>query len=105
MFSGFHDAGQQQRESYEDSDINTQLTDLWTTLAPFYRELHAYVRRRLVQRYGPERIRPDGPLPAHLLGKNLWNRDVFYYNTRNMSGKETMHIHKSEKNPVLPAKW
>jgi peptidyl-dipeptidase A len=68
---GFHDAGQQQRESYEDSDINTQLTELWTALAPLYRELHAYVRRRLVERYGPERVRPDGPLPAHLLGEDL----------------------------------
>jgi peptidyl-dipeptidase A len=69
--NGFHDAGQQQRESYEDSDFNSQLTDLWTTLAPLYRQLHAYVRRRLVELYGSERVRPDGPLPAHLLG-NMW---------------------------------
>jgi hypothetical protein len=71
---GFHDAGQQQRESYEDSDFNSQLTDLWTNVAPLYRQLHAYVRRRLVERYGSERVRPDGPLPAHLLGENMLNR-------------------------------
>ena len=70
LFKGFHDAGQQLRESYEDPDVNTQLTELWTTLAPLYRELHAYVRHHLVQRYGSERVRPDGPMPAHLLGED-----------------------------------
>ncbi|KAJ9595075.1 hypothetical protein L9F63_013640, partial [Diploptera punctata] len=69
--NGFHDAGQQMRESYEDPDFNTHLSELWATLAPLYRELHAYVRHHLVRRYGPERVRPDGPLPAHLLG-NMW---------------------------------
>ena len=84
MGLGFHDAGQQQRESYEDSDFNSQLTDLWTTLAPLYRQLHAYVRRRLVEWYGSERVRPDGPLPAHLLGENTWNRRLLNRNQRNM---------------------
>lgn len=84
MGLGFHDAGQQQRESYEDSDFNSQLTDLWTTLAPLYRQLHAYVRRRLVKWYGSEHVRPDGPLPAHLLGENTWNRELLNHNQRNM---------------------
>lgn len=84
MGLGFHDAGQQQRESYEDSDLNSQLTDLWTTLAPLYRQLHAYVRRRLVEWYGSERVRSDGPLPAHLLGENTWNRGLLNCNQQNM---------------------
>jgi peptidyl-dipeptidase A len=85
---GFHDAGQQQRESYEDSDFNSQLTELWTTLAPLYRQLHAYVRRRLVERYGSERVRSDGPLPAHLLGENMWNSDMVTCNQESIQKSE-----------------
>ncbi|XP_042898194.1 angiotensin-converting enzyme-like [Parasteatoda tepidariorum] len=41
------------------------------TLKPLYRELHAYVRRKLIEKYSESYIKPDGPIPAHLLG-NLW---------------------------------
>lgn len=36
-------------------------------ILPLYKELHAYVRARLMEVY-PGHIEPDGPLPAHLLG-------------------------------------
>jgi peptidyl-dipeptidase A len=46
---------------------------LWAQLRPLYVSLHAYVRGRLRQQYGP--IVPEaGPIPAHLLG-NLWQQD------------------------------
>lgn len=95
---GFHDAGQQQRESYEDSDFNSQLTELWTTLAPLYRQLHAYVRRRLVESYGSEHVRPDGPLPAHLLGKNMWNSGLLNRNQRNMCKPKNFIFDQKSRN-------
>ncbi|KAM6211277.1 angiotensin-converting enzyme 2 [Sarcoramphus papa] len=42
-------------------------------LKPLYQQLHAYVRHRLEQFYGPELISSTGCLPAHLLG-DMWGR-------------------------------
>ena len=50
-----------------------ELERLWEQLRPLYLSLHAYVRTRLRDKYGP--IVPEkGPIPAHLLG-NLWQQD------------------------------
>lgn len=38
-----------------------------TQIMPLYKELHAYVRAKLIEVYG-DRIDPEGHLPAHLLG-------------------------------------
>ena len=46
---------------------------LWAELRPMYLQLHAYVRRRLKERYGDDVIGTDGTLPAHLLGESLYN--------------------------------
>ena len=35
---------------------------------PLYKELHAYVRSKLIETYPGGHIHPEGPLPAHLLG-------------------------------------
>ena len=45
---------------------------LWAELRPMYLQLHAYVRRRLKERYGDDVIGTDGTLPAHLLGESLY---------------------------------
>ncbi|NXS69004.1 ACE2 enzyme, partial [Pandion haliaetus] len=42
-------------------------------IKPLYKQLHAYVRHRLEQIYGPEFISSTGCLPAHLLG-DMWGR-------------------------------
>jgi peptidyl-dipeptidase A len=47
------------------------LERLWNQVRPLYLSLHTYVRARLVEKYGPQVVPPDGPIPAHLLG-NLW---------------------------------
>lgn len=62
------------RFSYEVQDLNAELTETWLKLQPLYKELHTFVRRKLIQRYGLRFIRQDGPIPAHLLG-NLWAQD------------------------------
>jgi peptidyl-dipeptidase A len=49
----------------------TEVDRLWAQVKPLYDALHAYVRARLVARYGADVVPPDGPIPAHLLG-NMW---------------------------------
>ena len=71
---GFKDTGEQERSAYEESDLEDQLDSVWHDLLPLYRQLHAHVRRRLVERYGSDRIRSDGPIPAHLLGVLIYSR-------------------------------
>ena len=41
---------------------------------PLYLSLHTYVRAKLVEKYGPNVVPPDGPIPAHLLG-NIWAQE------------------------------
>lgn len=57
------------RSIYEIPDLEDELLEVWNAIEPFYKEIHAYVRRRLIERYGSHRIRADGPIPAHLLGE------------------------------------
>ncbi|XP_039290026.1 angiotensin-converting enzyme isoform X1 [Nilaparvata lugens] len=71
--NGFRDAGDQQKSQYEDEGFGQQITEIWSSLSPLYRQLHAYVRRKLADYYGPRRVRPDGPIPAHILG-NMWGQ-------------------------------
>lgn len=55
------------------------------TIFPFYQQLHAYIRGKLIETYPFSGIKPDGPIPAHLLGKNNINKSlctVFYVMTR-----------------------
>ncbi|KFQ88824.1 Angiotensin-converting enzyme 2 [Phoenicopterus ruber ruber] len=42
-------------------------------IKPLYQQLHAYVRHRLEEVYGPKLINSTGCLPAHLLG-DMWGR-------------------------------
>ncbi|CAH2056638.1 unnamed protein product, partial [Iphiclides podalirius] len=69
--TGFRDAGDQMRSAYEDPSLRSSVEEVYNQVAPLYRQLFTYVRRRLLQRYGAPALRPDGPIPAHLLG-NMW---------------------------------
>jgi peptidyl-dipeptidase A len=73
---GFDDLGQLWRSSYDlpPAEFETELDRLWAEIRPLYAALHAYVRRRLAEHYGPQVVPPDGPLPAHLLG-NMWAQE------------------------------
>lgn len=70
---GFADTGAMWRSKYDmPADAFAKEVDrLWEQVRPLYRRLHAYARRRLVERYGSALVPPDGPIPAHLLG-NMW---------------------------------
>ncbi|KAF8795130.1 Angiotensin-converting enzyme-like protein [Argiope bruennichi] len=69
--NGFKDNGEMWREAYESDSFVEEIEELWNVIRPFYEQLHAYVRRKLIQRYPRSGIKPDGPIPAHLLG-NMW---------------------------------
>ncbi|XP_048477778.1 angiotensin-converting enzyme [Plutella xylostella] len=69
--TGYSDAGDQMRASYEDPSFRASLEEIYNQVAPLYKQLFTYVRRKLIQRYGERVVRPDGPIPAHLLG-NMW---------------------------------
>jgi peptidyl-dipeptidase A len=46
---------------------------LWRQVEPFYEQLHCYVRDKLSDTYGAEKVPAKGPIPAHLLG-NMWSQ-------------------------------
>jgi peptidyl-dipeptidase A len=70
---GFSDTGAMWRAKYDmpPDDFAADVERVWKQVEPLYTALHAYVRRKLRDHYGPEVVSADGPLPAHLLG-NMW---------------------------------
>nr|XP_014345475.1 PREDICTED: angiotensin-converting enzyme-like [Latimeria chalumnae] len=67
----FSDTGDFWRSWYESSEFENDLEKIYQQLEPLYLNLHAFVRRKLYQRYGAKYINLRGPIPAHLLG-NMW---------------------------------
>lgn len=56
---------------FESATMGVEIEDALEDIKPLYELLHAYVRRRLRDFYGPEKISRQAPLPAHILG-NMW---------------------------------
>jgi peptidyl-dipeptidase A len=73
---GYKDAGELWRAGYDmtPAEFSTELNRAWTQLEPLYRELHTYVRNRLIAKYGSAADRKDGMIPAQLLG-NTWAQE------------------------------
>ena len=73
---GFKDTGAMWRSGYDmpPDQFSADLERLWQQVRPLYLSLHTYVRARLVEKYGPQVVPPDGPIPAHLLG-NPWAQE------------------------------
>ncbi|XP_069012000.1 angiotensin-converting enzyme isoform X2 [Embiotoca jacksoni] len=69
--NGHADNGAFWRSLYETPTFEEDLESLWKELEPLYQNVHAYVRRALYKKYGPQYINLKGPIPAHLLG-NMW---------------------------------
>ena len=70
---GFSDLGEMWRAGYDmpAAEFEQETDRLWGQVKPLYDQLHCYVRDRLADHYGEERVSRSGPLPAHLLG-NMW---------------------------------
>jgi len=73
---GFADTGVLWRSHYDmpPVDFSADIERLWAQLQPLYVELHTYVRHRLIEKYGDAARRPDGMIPADLLG-NIWAQE------------------------------
>jgi len=70
---GFADNGAMWRSKYDmpPDEFARELDRLWEQVRPLYVQLHAYVRNKLGEKYGPEAVPANGPIPADLLG-NMW---------------------------------
>ncbi|XP_071477394.1 angiotensin-converting enzyme-like [Diadema antillarum] len=68
---GHDDAAADWQSAYETDDLEQEVNDLWQQTKPMYLQLHAYVRRKLAEKYGEDRVSVQRPIPAHLLG-NMW---------------------------------
>ncbi len=73
---GFKDTGAMWRDNYDmtPEQFSAELERLWRQVEPLYVSLHAYVRKQLIRKYGKIADRPDGLIPAHLLG-NMWAQE------------------------------
>ena len=73
---GFADTGAMWRSGYDmpPDQFAAEVDRVWQQVRPLYISLHAYVRWQLAKKYGPDVMREDQPIPAHLLG-NIWAQD------------------------------
>jgi peptidyl-dipeptidase A len=73
---GFKDTGALWRAGYDmtPEEFSADLERLWNQVKPLYLSLHTFVRWKLAEKYGPNVVPPDGPIPAHLLG-NPWAQE------------------------------
>ncbi len=73
---GFKDTGAMWRDNYDmtPEQFSAEVERLWRQVEPFYVSLHTYVRKQLIKKYGKIAERPDGMIPAHLLG-NMWAQE------------------------------
>ncbi|XP_077419830.1 angiotensin-converting enzyme 2 isoform X2 [Vanacampus margaritifer] len=81
--NGFEDYGAYWRYNYETigeespydytrDQLMEDVRSIYKQILPLYKELHAYVRAKLMKVH-PDHIDEQGPLPAHLLG-DMWGR-------------------------------
>lgn len=70
---GFPDTGALWRSKYDMAPgaFAAEVDRLWEQVRPLYEQLHAYVRWKLREKYGPSVVPEKGPVPAHLFG-NIW---------------------------------
>ena len=73
---GYKDLGELWRAGYDMSpaDFEAEAERLWTQVSPLYNQLHCYVRGKLADKYGKDKVPESGLIPAHLLG-NMWAQE------------------------------
>jgi hypothetical protein len=60
VLNGFTDYGDQLRQKYEDPEFESDVRRLYDEMKPLYLELHAYIRRKLYETYGPDVVDING---------------------------------------------
>ncbi|WP_286272032.1 M2 family metallopeptidase [Thalassotalea hakodatensis] len=70
---GYRDLGTMWRSNYDmpADEFAKELDRLWLQVKPLYEDLHCYVKDKLAEQYGEDKVPSDQPIPAHLLG-NMW---------------------------------
>ncbi|XP_054669195.1 angiotensin-converting enzyme 2 [Grus americana] len=68
-----YEADYPEEYKYNRDQLVEDVEKTFEQIKPLYQQLHAYVRHRLEQFYGPDLISSTGCLPAHLLG-DMWGR-------------------------------
>jgi peptidyl-dipeptidase A len=73
---GFKDLGAMWRAGYDmtPEQFSAELERLWQQVKPLYESLHAYVRTKLVEKYGPTAVDAQGRIRGDLLG-NPWAQE------------------------------
>ena len=73
---GYDNTGDLWKSNYDmtPAEFTQQIHQLWDQVRPLYESLHAYIRRRLVEKYGQQAETPDGMIRADLLG-NIWGQE------------------------------
>jgi len=69
--NGFKDTYDMWLDNYENPEFEKEIFELWEEVKPLYLELHAYIRRQLIQEFPKRGIAKDGLIPAHLFG-DMW---------------------------------
>lgn len=54
------------------------MENVWNEVLPLYELIHAYVRRKLREYYGPNRISRNAPLPAHVSFEKSENKTTSF---------------------------
>ena len=73
--NGYRDISEAwQVSDFDSTDVEATMDRLYQQIRPLYRQLHAYVRRRLVDYYRHRDLNSSGSIPAHLLG-DMWAQD------------------------------
>ncbi|MDD5301633.1 MAG: M2 family metallopeptidase [Elusimicrobia bacterium] len=72
---GFKDTADLWRSGYDmtPDQFSAELDRTWLQMKPLYEARHAYVRRRLQDKYGKDVIGADGLIPQQLTG-NMWGQ-------------------------------
>jgi peptidyl-dipeptidase A len=73
---GFRTTGELWKSNYDmpPQEFTQEIHRLWDQVRPLYESLHAYVRRKLVEKYGQQAVTPEGMIRADLLG-NIWAQE------------------------------
>ena len=68
LTAGYRDEGDRWRAVYEMENFEEELERMWQQVKPLYQNLHAYVRRRLAEKYAGHSFPSSGHIPAHIMG-------------------------------------
>jgi peptidyl-dipeptidase A len=104
---GFSDLGELWRSGYDmaPADFEKETDRLWEQMKPLYEQLHCFVRSRLSQKYGADKVPAKGAIPAHLLG-NMWAQEWanIYPLVEPYKGQASMDVTGGIKKQKLDAK-